>query len=1076
MKRIVLMLLIVFMNHSLYAKTITRVEYFLDTDPGYGSGIELPITPGENIAADFLFDLTAISNGVHTLFIRAKDDAENWSFTLRHSFLKMALETDIAEVEYFFDSDPGYGNGTNVPVTPGNDLIIDFTDSLAAISEGVHTLYVRAQDQSGQWSFIHRHPVFIINTGPQTQVVNMEYFFDADPGIGKGMAVSLTPGRNITVDFLADMKGVSLGNHTLYIRAQDGSGNWSLRLAEAVYKHDIAYYPFTGNAEDQSGMGNHGTVYGAELTQDVFGNDNSAYVFDGVDDTIDITPALNDVNLSEHTVMMWFKPGADLNRHSGAAEIPGEWPPSASQVLFAHGDRWGILYNQGQMIFYVKTASGMKKAVYQINLPAGQWHYLTAAYKSGDTLRLYLDGQLVSSQTAFAEALDIAAASLNIGSAGNRGYFSGTIDEAAILNQALSTSEITALFSSILQVTITPTVLTVSEPDGTADFLIRLAAEPTEDVTVRMVSSNPGEFSLSRDTVILNAVNWETGETVTVKAEYDGIFDGDQPATVITSATLGTGPNAQNFDPADVKVTVLDDTVTLGIDSVYPTLGTEGQALTVTVSGVNFSVNTRLFIYPASGGTETEITPVTFVNPFTLQAEIPGQAQGDYSLKVSEGGKVSYEFPTALGFRYTDRVAGQARKKAVIAAGGGPYPGNLLWDGAVKCSKNAYFALYSQGYTHNSIQYLTPTGYADADGDGGNDADGVLTTESLRDAITVWANSPQGALDDLIIYMIGNGGNGYFEMDGQADPRVTLSAQTLDGWLDQVQSAASARVILMYDACQSGSFLPHLAPPDGKKRIVMTGTSADERGWFLDDGEISFSWFFWRSIFSQSEVFGAFNKAKNMMNGLQIPLIDADGNGAPPDASPQIRTDTEINIGWKEAAAVLPPVIEYAECDPPVLDGSTASAFRAKVIDSNGSGIARVWVRIITPEITYLPVNDPGIVTPTEVLTDKGGGIYEKQYNGFIYTGAYTNYFYAVDRTPLESSKSADLKQTRGIPIVRGDLDLNGKVDLKDVINALKIVDGIPVEGLYPHLEVNNDGQIGLEEAVYAILKAGNLR
>ena len=50
----------------------------------------------------------------------------------------------------------------------------------------------------------------------------------------------------------------------------------------------VAYYPFNGNADDESGNGNHGTVNGATLTIDRFGNENSAYSFDGIDDYIDI--------------------------------------------------------------------------------------------------------------------------------------------------------------------------------------------------------------------------------------------------------------------------------------------------------------------------------------------------------------------------------------------------------------------------------------------------------------------------------------------------------------------------------------------------------------------------------------------------------------------------------------------------------------------------------------------------------------------------------------------------------------------------------------------------------------------
>lgn len=53
----------------------------------------------------------------------------------------------------------------------------------------------------------------------------------------------------------------------------------------------VAYYPFNGNANDQTINGNHGIVSGATLTADRFGNPNNAYHFDGIND--DITGSVN---------------------------------------------------------------------------------------------------------------------------------------------------------------------------------------------------------------------------------------------------------------------------------------------------------------------------------------------------------------------------------------------------------------------------------------------------------------------------------------------------------------------------------------------------------------------------------------------------------------------------------------------------------------------------------------------------------------------------------------------------------------------------------------------------------------
>ncbi|RKY55315.1 MAG: hypothetical protein DRP89_03575, partial [Candidatus Neomarinimicrobiota bacterium] len=69
----------------------------------------------------------------------------------------------------------------------------------------------------------------------------------------------------------------------------------------------VAYYPFNGNANDESGNGNDGTVNGATLTTDRFGNENSAYSFDGVDDYIMVqdSPELQ-FGTNDFTIALWF--------------------------------------------------------------------------------------------------------------------------------------------------------------------------------------------------------------------------------------------------------------------------------------------------------------------------------------------------------------------------------------------------------------------------------------------------------------------------------------------------------------------------------------------------------------------------------------------------------------------------------------------------------------------------------------------------------------------------------------------------------------------------------------------------
>src|SRR5580704_12112208 len=67
----------------------------------------------------------------------------------------------------------------------------------------------------------------------------------------------------------------------------------------------VAYYPFNGNANDASGNGNNGMVFGATLATDRFGNANSAYYFDGISAYITV-PLSNTVFSGDFTASIWF--------------------------------------------------------------------------------------------------------------------------------------------------------------------------------------------------------------------------------------------------------------------------------------------------------------------------------------------------------------------------------------------------------------------------------------------------------------------------------------------------------------------------------------------------------------------------------------------------------------------------------------------------------------------------------------------------------------------------------------------------------------------------------------------------
>jgi len=66
----------------------------------------------------------------------------------------------------------------------------------------------------------------------------------------------------------------------------------------------VGWWPFNGNANDESGNGNHGTVNGATLAEDRFGQVNSSFLFNG--NSQNIACASID-NISSLTLSFWQK-------------------------------------------------------------------------------------------------------------------------------------------------------------------------------------------------------------------------------------------------------------------------------------------------------------------------------------------------------------------------------------------------------------------------------------------------------------------------------------------------------------------------------------------------------------------------------------------------------------------------------------------------------------------------------------------------------------------------------------------------------------------------------------------------
>lgn len=219
------------------SEEVTRVEYAWDKIPAPGTGTAIKFTKGSSIDISASLNTTTLSTGMHTLYIQALSNGHQ-SQTYSRSFYVPATPHKVKAIEYWFDEDPGVGQATRKSATiEGESLTMAFDVETEGLSEGVHHIGIRTLTD-GTWSETKVRQFLVRQTSDiDNYITRLEYFWNNDPGEGRGAAVDITAGTEVEVDFMADMTELGEGPHMLGLRAMSGSRAWS-----AVYQvTDIAF-------------------------------------------------------------------------------------------------------------------------------------------------------------------------------------------------------------------------------------------------------------------------------------------------------------------------------------------------------------------------------------------------------------------------------------------------------------------------------------------------------------------------------------------------------------------------------------------------------------------------------------------------------------------------------------------------------------------------------------------------------------------------------------------------------------------------------------------------------------------
>jgi hypothetical protein len=234
----------------------------------------------------------------------------------------------------------------------------------------------------------------------------------------------------------------------------------------------IAFYPFCGNANDNSGNGHDGTVIGATLALDRFGNANSAYYFDGNGDTIILN--LYQQNVTDYSISAWFQ------SDSGGPIVTGErdnTPFTGTRCLTLDLNWIGGAGNYGKVTF---RADGPGVTIGQYTDSSYgdlNWHHVVGTYSSPlgqinpNAFLIYIDGHLVSSTPTASVYPDTANSPINnylkpmlIGAhyVWSPSVFHGSLDDIRIYNRTIDSTEVLALYNEGLcyqTITVTDTLI-----------------------------------------------------------------------------------------------------------------------------------------------------------------------------------------------------------------------------------------------------------------------------------------------------------------------------------------------------------------------------------------------------------------------------------------------------------------------------------------------------------------------------------------------------------------------------------------------------------------------------------------
>nr|WP_319271097.1 T9SS type A sorting domain-containing protein [uncultured Draconibacterium sp.] len=232
---------------------ITMQEYWFNGDYSNVQTSTVPSTNALNI--DENIDVSSLTNGIHILSSRYKDEAGNWSSAYSSLFVKYSPDPlpdmhDLVAMEYWIDG--AISGKVNTSITPGAEFMLDTQLDISALTDGLHSISFRFQDKAGNWS----SALSALFSKFENETITADnkitgYRYWADNLIGSATEVILaTPVKSLNLDEILDVSSFPSGQHVASFQFRDDQGIWSTAISQTYSK--VVEPTLTISASDSS--------------------------------------------------------------------------------------------------------------------------------------------------------------------------------------------------------------------------------------------------------------------------------------------------------------------------------------------------------------------------------------------------------------------------------------------------------------------------------------------------------------------------------------------------------------------------------------------------------------------------------------------------------------------------------------------------------------------------------------------------------------------------------------------------------------------------------------------------------